>query len=230
MSTKTITQITRAVLHLSVSEAPSVEKVVVLSIRDQLFNCIVKSLKHVGKTLSGENIFMAEWDWQGTNEQYFLRYKDINNLVSDILDEHPRCWDYRKATIALMNAEPGIVHHVYRTYRGDKAWYVDHTAYWYARNNMMDLTTPTGKHIFDGITNLGPNPTQGLSSDLIESKRLASILINKLWRTKKDFNMQLDPEVARSEMIRAILYNPIIAMQSNNYVYAALKEHSGAWE
>lgn len=199
------------------------------SVRDELFDRIITNLKPVGKSELGENHFIAEWSWQGTKEQYFLTYKTVNDLVSDILDEHPRCWDYRKACIALMNAEVGIVNPIDQTYRGPKPWYVDYNAYWTARNEMMDLYTPTGKHIFDAITKLGPNPTQGLGEDLVESKRLASILINKLWRTKKDFTTKIDAEVIRKKMIEDLLRDPIKAMQCNSYVYSALKEHSGAW-
>jgi len=215
---------------MSVKASTLSPEIKTLSMHDQLFDRIVNTLNHMGKSLSGENVFMAQWIWQGTVEKYFLRYKDISDLVSDILEEHPRCWDYRKATIALMNSEPGIVDPVKSTYRGPKMWYVDREKYWTARNQMMDLSTPTGKHIFDGIINLGPNPTQGLGKDLDESRRLSSVLINKLWRTKKDFILQLSVESIRSGMLTSLLNDPIKTMQSNSYVYAALKEHSGSWE
>lgn len=201
-----------------------------MSLRDQLFDRIYNSLLYVGKSATGENIYSVEWKWKDTTERYFLGCKDINYLVSDILDEHPRCWEYRKATIALMNAEIGIVDPIHNVYRGPKAWLINCDAYYNIRAQMMDLHTPTGKHIFDGIVNIGPNPTQGLHKDILESKRLASLLINKCWRTKKDFDLQIDPEITRNKMIEDILSNPIKAMQNNTYVYSALKEHSGSWK
>lgn len=200
------------------------------SLRDKLFERIIGALQFVGKDSNDRCVFSVQWSWNGTKEIYYFGYRDVMHFVDDILDEHPRCWEYRKAVIALIESESGIVDPVSHTYRGQKAWFVNHSAYYDVRNKMLDLTTPTGKHIFDAITKLGPNPTQGLCDNLEESKRLANLLINKCWRTKKDFYQQVTANDVRIGMIKDILVDPINAMQSNSYVYSAMKEHSGSWK
>lgn len=208
---------------------PNTSKGTPIPLRDQLYNKIISALRYLGKDESDRDIFAVEWDWQGAKEQYCLSRRDIMFLVEDILYEHPRCWDYRKAVIALIKSEGGIVDPITRIYRGNKKWYINADTYRSVREKILDLSTPPSKDIFNELIKLGPNPTQGLGSSLEESKFASSILINKCWRTKKDFVAKVTVEDVQKKMISDILSNPISAMKNNAYVYSALKEHSGYW-
>lgn len=229
MSTKVITQSKQHMYTVQVAE-PHQEPILTGSdLHERLFNRILASLVFVGENNHGEEFFSAKWEWGGHKEVYHLRRKDVSNFVSDVLYEHPRCWDYRKASIALVTAEQGIVHPVTHMYCGPKPWFVDYYKYKELRTEMMDLSLPYNDSVYTSIIELGPNPTQGLSEDKNESKRLAGLLLYKSWRTKKDFISKRSVESCRESLLKELFDNPIKAMQNNGYAYGALKEHSGSW-
>lgn len=194
-----------------------------ISLKRSLLTSIIHNLS---RSPDNEHIFIAEWEWGGNREVYKFGYRELTYLIYDIVELHPRCWDYRQAIVALLEAERGIVHPVTHEYEGSKAWYIDADKYYDVRKEMLDLYTPVPEDMFKSIIDLGPNPTQGLSQDKAESKRLANLLINKCWRTRRDFLSKLSTEDARSSMISGLLSNPIKAMQCNSYVYAAVRQYA----
>lgn len=195
----------------------------IVAVKRSLLTSIISRLS---RDHDNDHIFIVEWEWNGNRETYRFGYRELIYLIYDIVELHPRCWDYRHAASALLEAEKGIVDPVTHEYEGTKAWYVDIDRYYAMRGELLNLYTPVSKDIFQSITSLGPNPTQGLSQDKDESKRLANLLINKCWRTKRDFVNKLSTDEARSTMIKSLLDDPIKAMQCNSYVYSAVRQYA----
>lgn len=181
------------------------------SLYQQLYNCILGALIPFGISRDGEHVYKIEWEYMKRPEVYYFRRKDISNMVQDILYEHPRRWNYRMAINALCIQEQFLT-----------KWKCNSITYWNIRNKMVDLSNADCSSVFDSLATLGPNPTLGLDPDVKTSKKLASILINKIWYS----GTISEPSIVRRNMIKDLLENPAKAMQTNTYVYSALKEHS----
>lgn len=192
---------------------------------EEIFQRLLAVAKPAGKTSIGEELYSLGWSWKGQKEEYMFRPKDLYEFLEDIFFEHPRCTEYRKAEKALMDAEMGIVDPVRHTYRGPKAWFVDKEKYWAIRSQMMNLTTPASEEVKTLFAELGPNPTQGLSPDLAESKKLAIMLANKMWMSKDDFFKKTAPNTVWKRMMDALVKDPLVAIQTNPYIYSAFREY-----
>lgn len=185
------------------------------SIRDKLYDRIFESLSYHAVSFSGEHIYKVQWQYKAATEVYFLRYKDVHRMVDDILDEHPKIWSYRRALNALCESE-----------RTTSNWKCDPNRYWEIRERMLNLNDENTTSVFEDLRTLGPNPTQRLSADIPTSKKFATSLINKGWRTEKDLKSKSNALSIRSKIVTDIMEDPLRAMQVNEYVYSALKDYS----
>lgn len=188
-----------------------------VDIRHKLYNTIITNLTYMGVRDGNEAVYGAHWSYQNKKEAYYLTTRNIYDLVDDILDEHPQCEQYRVAVKALMNIEARL---------GIKRWIL-YAKYTDIRDRMLNLKiVEKGDKIKNELTFLGPNPTQHLDKDEGESKRLAELLINQYWRTGRDFKANKKVADVKQAMIKALLADPLNAMQTDSYVYAALKHNS----
>lgn len=161
--------------------------------------------------------YSVEWEYRGKKEKYVMHARDIHEMAQDIVLEHPRTWEYREACLALIREEGKYYENEYEYTSG---------TYRPLRASMLDLSTPGGYEVLQGLIALGPNPTQDLSDDEKTCKYLCNCLVNKLWRTRKDFDARLTATDIREKMLSDLKRNALMSLQTNSYIYAALREHA----
>lgn len=178
-----------------------------------------------------EGIYTITIDYYETRRIYTVPNHQMSNIIDDILHEHPRILTYREAYNALLRNEHSLVRSKteldYKVKNGIRVWKCDYTSYMSVRDDMFDLSiSGDGKRIAERIQQLGPNPTYFLSNDVVTSKKMCSVLINKLWRTKEDAYANLPADIIKARMINDIIASPVDALENNSYVFGAFSEYA----
>ena len=205
-----------------------------MSLREQLFDSLILGFERV----PFDEYFMYKVERvsrEGKPEVFYFEAKDLARVVDDLIDEHPRIWEYRVAQNILMDQE----RYIHRPDREDmsqdrRMYKTDYRQWDKVRNALIDPSKGTGTPIVRALRAMGPNPTMRLYDEASSSpeetpsssKFRSNLLMNNLWRTKSDFEAKKGVRKIKEEMYEQILTAPVKAVQDNRYVYSAIRDYA----
>lgn len=195
------------------------------SIVERLYQSLYSILAYVKPGL-----LKYENEYHGNKEEFIIREENLLYVIDDILCDHPRTMQYREAVHALIKNELHLSKNTKhsenrRELKLDICKY-DHVKYMKIRENMLNLYSSGGKEISDELYEIGENPTNNLSNNYNTNKYYRSLLVNKLWRSKDDYDRNLSASNIKTKMIEDILIDARNAMKHNKYVFAAFWEYA----
>lgn len=173
-------------------------------------------------------------EYDGKKKLYKLSRQLLDDIIDDILIDHPMIYQYREAYAALDRNERFLAYNSddakTKTENGIRIWKCDYNKYMKIKKDLTDLSTPGGKHIINKLLEIGPNPTMVLNSDPRISKYYTILLVNKFWRSRYDYENDISSEQIRNKMFSDILNDPIKALNENKYVIGAFVYYAGSYD
>lgn len=191
-----------------------------------LYDSLIKALNE-----DENGILSIVLEYYGKKKMYKLSRQVLGDVVDDILTEHPRIYQYREAYMALDRNEKFLAYNSddakMKIKNGIRIWKCDYNKYMKIREDLTNLSIPGGKSIIDNLLEIGPNPTMALNEDQRISKYYTGLLVNKLWRSKYDYENNISAEQIKNRMFNDILNDPIKALNDNKYVFGAFAYYAG---
>lgn len=180
-----------------------------MDVATTLFNKLFSIAKHQEK-----DVYYWEMSYNGNTEKYYISNRGIWDVAEEIVNGHPAYIQYRNARNKLHEASRKTL--ITDTYVSNQN---NNEEFRKCCDEMLDLNIyPDFVKYAKWLQKIGDNPTKSFE------KFDNDLILNKSWRTKKDYVNKKPMNRIKNEIISEILANPSKAIMNNPYVFSVISE------